>query len=68
MPRSMVVPRLSYRAMRGLQISIVFAFTIFVQEFLRFPRAGWTGFALMMIYAGFDNGATLSRAYNRFLV
>ncbi|MDP1615025.1 MAG: FUSC family protein, partial [Methylococcales bacterium] len=29
--------------------------------------AGWTGFAVMMIYAGFDNGTTLSRAYHRFL-
>lgn len=67
MPRSIAIPQLSYRAMRGLQISIVFTFTIFVQELLRYPRAGWTGFAVMMIYAGFDNGSTIFRAYHRFL-
>jgi len=58
---------LSFRALRCLQISTVFFFTIFVQEWLRYPRAGWTGFAVMMIYAGFDNGTTMLRAYHRFL-
>lgn len=58
---------LSYRALRCVQISSVFFFTIVVQEWLRYPRAGWTGFAVMMIYAGFDNGTTLLRAYHRFL-
>ncbi|WP_019216969.1 FUSC family protein [Legionella tunisiensis] len=38
-----------------------------MQEWLRYPRAGWTGFAVMMIYAGFDNGTTIFRAYQRFL-
>ncbi|AHE66243.1 hypothetical protein Loa_00674 [Legionella oakridgensis ATCC 33761 = DSM 21215] len=67
MPQRFLKEPLDYRAVRGIQISVVFTFTIFVQEFLRYPRAGWTGFAVMMIYAGFDNGTTLSRAYQRFL-
>jgi hypothetical protein len=58
--------KLGYRSLRGVQISTVFFFTVFIQEWLRYPRAGWTGFALMIIYAGFDNGATILRAYQRF--
>lgn len=58
---------LSYRAIRALQICVVFSFTIFVQEFMSFPHAGWIGFSLMMIYVGFDHGTTLFRAYHRFL-
>jgi hypothetical protein len=58
---------LSYQALRCIQISTVFFFTLVVQEWLRYPRAGWTGFAVMMIYAGFDNGTTMLRAYHRFL-
>lgn len=58
--------QLSYRTMRGLHICIVFTVTIWVQLFLRYPHAGWAGFAVMMIYAGFDNGTTLFRAYHRF--
>lgn len=57
----------NYRELRCIQISTVFFFTFFIQEWLRYPRAGWTGFAVMMIYAGFDNGTTLFRAYHRFL-
>lgn len=59
-------PNLSYRTLRALHICIVFTFTIWFQEILRFPRAGWVGFAVMMIYAGFDSGTTLFRAYHRF--
>ena len=58
---------LDYRGSRALHVCIVFSFTILLQELLRFPEAGWTGFAVMMIYAGFDNGTTLFRAYQRFL-
>ncbi|KTC86903.1 FUSC family protein [Legionella brunensis] len=57
----------NYRELRCVQISTVFFFTFFIQEWLRYPRAGWTGFAVMMIYAGFDNGTTIFRAYHRFL-
>lgn len=57
----------SYRTLRCIQISTVYFFTFIVQELLRYPRAGWTGFAVMMIYAGFDNGTTIFRAYHRFL-
>lgn len=67
MPLSIATATLSYRSLRAVQISTVFAFTIFIIEWLRFPHAGWTGFAVMMIYAGFDNGTTLFRAYHRFL-
>lgn len=64
---SLVHPQISYRALRCIQISTVFFFTFVVEGFLHNPRAGWAGFAVMMIYAGFDNGATLFRAYHRFL-
>lgn len=57
----------NYRLMRGIQISFVFFFIVFVQELWRFPHAGWCGFTAMMIYAGFDNGTTVVRAYHRFL-
>ncbi|RUR08648.1 FUSC family protein [Legionella sp. km772] len=66
MHRSLMFGKLSYRSLRAVQISTVFCFTIIVQEGLRYPRAGWTGFAVMMIYAGFDNGTTILRAYHRF--
>ena len=66
MLKQIISQPLSYRAIRALHICIVFGFIIFVQEFLRFPQAGWAGFSLMMIYAGFDNGTTLFRAYHRF--
>jgi hypothetical protein len=57
----------NYLELRCIQISTVFCFTIVVQEWLRYPRAGWTGFAVMMIYAGFDIGTTIFRTYQRFL-
>ena len=66
MHRSLMFGKLSYRSLRAVQISTVFCFTIIVQEGLRYPRAGWTGFAVMMIYAGFDNGTTILRAHHRF--
>lgn len=66
MSRSLMFGKLSYRSLRGLQISTVFCFTLIIQEGLRYPRAGWTGFAVMMIYAGFDNGTTILRAHHRF--
>ena len=65
--RSAFPKTLDYASIRGLQISFVFAFTLFMQFFLHYPHAGWTGFAVMMIYAGFDNGTTILRAYHRFL-
>lgn len=67
MSRRQTESTLNYASIRALQISFVFALTIFIQYFFNYPNAGWTGFAVMMIYAGFDNGTTLSRAYHRFL-
>lgn len=58
---------ISYRALRSLQICTVFFFAIIVQEWIGYPRAGWTGFAVMMIYAGFDSGTTVLRAFHRFI-
>src|SRR3990167_7424328 len=58
---------LDYTTIRSLQISFVFAFTLFLQFLLNYPNAYWTGFAVMMIYAGFDNGTSLLRTYHRFL-
>ncbi len=66
MRRSLMFGKLSYRSLRALQISTVFGFTIIVQESFLYPRAGWIGFAVMMIYGGFDNGTTILRAYHRF--
>lgn len=60
------IDKLSYRGIRALQICIVISFTIFVQEWLRYPNAAWTGFSVMMIYVGFDHGTTIFRAYHRF--
>ena len=57
---------LSYRVLRGFQISTVFFVTIVVQEWIRHPHAGWSGFALMMIFGGFDNGTAILRAFHRF--
>jgi len=57
----------SYRSLRCVQISTVFFVTLIIQEWVRYPRAGWTGFAVMMIYAGFDNGTTMLRAFHRYL-
>ncbi len=67
MRRSLNSGKLSYRSLRGIQISTVLFFTIIIQQWFQYPRAGWTGFAVMMIYAGFDNGTTILRAYHRFL-
>lgn len=58
--------KLSYKGIRALQICTVLTFTIFIQELLRYPSAGWTGFAVMMIYVGFDHGTTMFRAFHRF--
>lgn len=60
------IDKLSYRGIRALQICIVLTFTIFIQEWLRYPNAAWTGFSVMMIYVGFDHGTTIFRAYHRF--
>lgn len=57
---------ISFRTSRALQICIVFATTLAIQELFNFPRAAWTGFAVMMIYAGFDAGSTLQRTFHRF--
>lgn len=64
--RALKLPHLSYRAQRALKICTVFTITVAVQEILRIPHAGWIGFAVIMIYAGFDNGTTLFRAFHRF--
>ena len=57
---------LSYRKARALQICVVFSVAIFVQELLGYTHAGWIGFTVMMIYAGFDRGASLERTTQRF--
>ncbi|CDZ78953.1 hypothetical protein BN59_03268 [Legionella massiliensis] len=57
---------IDYRKTRALQISIVFATALAVQKTLNYSHAGWIGFAVMMIYAGFDKGASLQRTIHRF--
>lgn len=66
MLRSLTSPQLSFKAIRAVQICIVFAATMFLQIMLRLPHAGWIGFSVMMIYVGFDHGTTLFRAFHRF--
>jgi uncharacterized membrane protein YccC len=58
--------RLDYRKTRALQICLVFATALAVQRALGYSHAGWIGFAVMMIYAGFDIGASLQRTIHRF--
>lgn len=55
-----------YRKTRALQICLVFATALAVQRLLAYSHAGWIGFAVMMIYAGFDRGASLLRTIHRF--
>lgn len=55
-----------YRKIRAFQISLVFATALAVQRLLGYSHAGWIGFAVMMIYAGFDKGASLQRTIHRF--
>jgi hypothetical protein len=56
----------NYRKTRALQICIVFATALAIQRFLGYSHAGWIGFAVMMIYAGFDRGSSLQRTTHRF--
>lgn len=55
-----------YRKTRALQICLVFATALAVQRLLGYSHAGWIGFAVMMIYAGFDRGTSLQRTTHRF--
>ena len=57
---------IDYRKARALQISLVFATALAIQRLLGFSHAGWIVFAVMMIYAGFDKGASLQRTTHRF--
>lgn len=66
MPRILTLPHLNYRAMLALRICTVFTFTVGVEGLLRIPHASWVAFSVIMIYAGFDNGTTLFRAFHRF--
>lgn len=58
---------LEYRATRAFQICIVYATTLLIERLLQFNRAGWIGFVVMMIYVGFDAGASMNRTFHRFL-
>jgi uncharacterized membrane protein YccC len=60
------LPRLNYRSLRALRICTVFTFTVGFESILHIPHAGWVAFSVIMIYAGFDNGTTLFRAFHRF--
>ena len=57
---------INFKETRSLQISIVFLATVALQRTLHFTHSGWIGFAVMMIYAGFDSGTSLHRAVHRF--
>ena len=55
-----------YRSVRALQICMVYATTLLIERLLQFPKAGWIGFVVMMIYVGFDAGASMHRTLHRF--
>jgi hypothetical protein len=55
-----------YRTTRALQICIVFVTTLAIERLLNYSRAGWIGFIVMMIYVGFDAGASIHRTMHRF--
>ncbi len=55
-----------YRSTRALQICIVFVTTLLIERLLNYSRAGWIGFIVMMIYVGFDSGASIHRTMHRF--
>lgn len=57
---------ISFKTIRALQICTVFTTTMGIQVLFDYPRAAWTGFAVMMIYVGFDAGATMTRTFARF--
>ncbi|CEK11569.1 FUSC family protein [Legionella hackeliae] len=57
---------INYRKTRALQICIVFATALLIQRLLGYTHAGWIGFAVMMIYAGFEKGPSLQRTTYRF--
>lgn len=61
-----MLKNINYRTTRAMQICIVLATTLAVQDFFSFAKSAWTGFAVMMIYAGFDAGSTLHRTFHRF--
>ncbi len=57
---------IDYRTTRAFQICIIFVTTLMIQRYLKFTHAGWIGFSVMMIYAGFDSGTSLHRTVHRF--
>lgn len=57
---------LDFKTTRSLQICLVFTASIVIETALDIPRAAWVGFTVMMIYVGFDAGATLHRTFHRF--
>ncbi len=56
---------IDYRTTRAFQICVVFIFALALQRWLKYSHAGWIGFAVMMIYAGFDSGTSLHRTIHR---
>jgi uncharacterized membrane protein YccC len=61
-----MLQNISFRTTRAIHICIVFSATLIIQEIFNYPRAAWTGFAVMMIYVGFDPGSTIRRTFHRF--
>lgn len=55
-----------YYQTRAIQICIVFTCSQILEGYLNFTHSGWIGFAVMMIYAGFDSGASIHRSKHRF--
>jgi len=61
-----VLHTFEYRSTRALQICIVFVTALVLERMLNYSRAGWIGFIVMMIYVGFDSGASIHRTMHRF--
>ncbi len=61
-----MLSNLSYRTIRALHICTVFTASIFIEQQLNMPRGAWTGFTVILIYAGFDVGSSILRIWHRF--
>lgn len=55
-----------YYKTRAIQICIVFTCSQLIEGYLNLSHRGWIGFVVMMIYVGFDSGASIHRSKHRF--
>lgn len=51
---------------RFIQITFVFVFFAYVDQYWHIPHSSWIIITSALIYSGFDSGAVINRAYLRF--